>query len=173
MVSQRLIAIVRAVIRDREGPWMAEQDFAAIPEAVTDIRSWASALVAEGCIPRDDLLIVVSELVGNIVEHGNEGGITFTLSHSGEGLVASIVHHAPPPEDVPDIPLGIAAEIGGLFALGDERPDDGLIAGLSENGRGLFTVAVLTGGSMKISHDPDRTVLRWVHGDCRCKVRAQ
>ncbi|WP_460362907.1 ATP-binding protein [Actinocorallia lasiicapitis] len=160
------------MIRDREGPWMAELDFTAAPETVADILLWASTLIAEGCVPRDDLLIVVSELVGNIVEHGSNGGVTVTLSHSPEGLVASIVHHAPPPDDLPDIPRGIAAEINNLFALDDgEPPDDELIAGLSENGRGLFTVAVLTGGSMKIAHDHDQTVLRWVHGDCRCKVR--
>ena len=149
--------------------WTAERPFkiASSGMGVAEARRWALSLTAPTCAARDELALVLSELLGNIATHADGGEITLTLSHTSDGLTGSLVHHQPPIGEPPEIPTQIDTEITRLRDL-DAPPDDVLISSLAEGGRGLFTITDLTAGTTRTHQDAYSTTTQWTLGICQC-----
>jgi len=160
------------VPRDPAGPWIAEHPFKIHPsgEGVTEARRWALSLTSPTCAARDELALVLSELLGNVATHAGGGEVTLTVAHTPEGLTGNLVHHQPPTDEPPEIPTQIGAEIARLL---DDPADDTLISALAEGGRGLFTVAALTAGTLHTHQDAHSTTTRWTLDSCHCLCGAQ
>ncbi|WP_344458279.1 ATP-binding protein [Actinocorallia aurantiaca] len=158
------------VPRDPAGPWIAERPFKIDPsgEGVAEARRWALSLTSPTCAARDELTLVLSELLGNVATHAGGGEVTLTLAHTPEGLTGNLVHHQPPTNETPEIPTQIGTEIAHLLGL-DDQADDTLISALAEGGRGLFTVAALTAGSLHTHQDAHSTTTHWTLDSCHCQ----
>ncbi|ROO88098.1 hypothetical protein EDD29_5756 [Actinocorallia herbida] len=156
--------------RASSGRWIGDRRFALGERRVADVQRWALSLLDDECGGRDDLAIVLGELVGNVVVHGGGGTITVILMHGRDGLVGSLIHHKPPISWEPQIPDAVGDEISALLEISMEI-DDTLIEGLADGGRGLFCVAALTAGKLETYRNADCSVLRWIHSECRCGRR--
>lgn len=156
--------------RDPAGPWIAERPFKIHPsgEGVAEARHWALSLTAPTCAARDELPLVLSELLGNVAVHAGGGEVTLTLAHTPQGLTGTLIHHEPPTDKAPEIPTQIGTEISHLLDL-DDPADDTLIEALAEGGRGLFTVATLTAGTLHTHQDAHSTTTRWTLDSCHCQ----
>ncbi|MEO3787172.1 ATP-binding protein [Actinocorallia sp. B10E7] len=135
---------------------------------MAEARYWALSLTAPTCDARDELALVLSELLGNVATHAGGGEVTLTLAHTPEGLTGNLVHHQPPADEVPKIPTQIGTEITHLLDL-DDPADDALIEALAEGGRGLFTIATFTAGALHTHQDAHSTTTQWTLDSCRCQ----
>ncbi|GAB3651848.1 hypothetical protein GCM10027589_08930 [Actinocorallia lasiicapitis] len=160
---------VPASIHHPAGRWLYESDFDLDQESGRDLRRSAVALLAEGCAARDDLGLVLSELLGNIVIHGGGGRVSLSLFHGEGELLCRLVHHKIPATRGPAIPVAVAVEIAELLDV--EAADDELISALSDGGRGLFCASVVTNGSLRTQPFEHRTVQSWRHEECGCAER--
>jgi len=156
----------RAAANEDDGQGTEDRRFDLGRERVGDVQRWALSFLPEACLVRDDLVIVLGELLGNVVVHGGGGEVTVTLTHGGGELVGNLVHHRPPSLWVSEVPEEIGGEVAAL--LDSEEADDALIELLADGGRGLFCVAALTEDALQTHRYEERTVLRWVHRGCRC-----
>lgn len=149
--------------------WTVEHTFKIAPSGlgVGEARRWALSLTSTTCAARDELSLVLSELLGNVAVHADGGEVTITLAHSPAGLVGSLTHHQPPTADLPEIPTQIGNEISRLLDL-DGPPDDEFISALADGGRGLFTIAALTARTTQTHRDAHSTTTRWTLDSCRC-----
>ncbi|MDX6742383.1 ATP-binding protein [Actinocorallia sp. A-T 12471] len=119
-----------------------------------------------GCEVLGDLLVVVSELLGNAVRHGTVPvSVVLTLWHEGGSLRGEVRHPIGEGAGRPATPVGVLAERAALDAGSPVAVDD-----LAEGGRGLM---VVRGYTAAVTQTTTSGVLAtvWRHGPCGC-VRA-
>lgn len=127
-------------------------------------RAWCRRVLTGCCESLHDVIMVVSELLGNAVRHTGETPVAsvVTLWHEGGGLHGEIRHPVAEKAACPATPVEVLAELATLGAA-VEVP----VEALAESGRGLLVVRGYT-AELHQAITPTELVTTWRHGSCGC-----
>jgi len=135
---------------------------------LAEVRRWVRGLLPVACPVRDACVLVVSELVANVVEHGGGGRVVLTIGH-GAGLLRGAVLHLDAPDALPKVQTAALMEAARLMALDSAADlDDTAIDGLIEEGRGLAVSSWLCRGALAWERVAAGLEIRWELEDCAC-----
>jgi anti-sigma regulatory factor (Ser/Thr protein kinase) len=147
----------------------AEREFLLDPHEVSEVRAWVLKSLPRLCDLREDVVLAVSEIVGNATRHGHAlGKGRVTIEHGADELWCEVFEPGPLRGRVRADPAALE-EMAALAGLVDGAEIE--VGGLLEAGRGLPLVRALCADRFTIVETAEGRWIRFGLSGCLCQIR--